>query len=527
MNTNKNKELSYEARMSLAITLYGAVDIASGAIFGKNRVIEKMDQLGVPKFESELTPKQRQVLEEKGHLIREVNLENPKQNILFDQEPSVGDFRDRAQNLEKPLNDGGVYHLDVSHGPNGWLVAHHLFHALKVQGVSMELADGTFVDPTVLEAVLAESGWNWQQSKFVIVLPVLKDIKEKADAYNTMYREAAEAASALEDAQAKYTEAMLKLGKNPAPAMFKPQSSGQPFTDDNRKPSWLGDAPASQEHPSFFDVPRTNSEINRESFRHVPFDVLERVFKTLDREMVLKMYSLELNEYEAIKEALKCGFQVLWQKSTAMLYVTDIPISSQAGIEGFAAYIQDTRKAERRLNQASHRITRRFILNARLDSMPVRRMELNNLPISMVVNDFTGWRRVAAMRYYGLSEAEVGGFLRSVRSGYRAIIKADGTLGGDSVMPVDKEKGFGGHLVYEKGAGLIGGDISPERHQELMSAFRKIQQYPTGFYMKEPVPTQPADVSDDFQGEQLNGTIELPEKENFDNPPTPEEPPQS
>lgn len=125
---------------------------------------------------------------------------------------------------DKKLNDVGTHHLNVPHGPEGFLTAWKLFEGLKAQGASLEMADGTFVAPEVLNAVLSgpDGFGDWSATKFIIVLPVDDRLKEKAQEYNHAQRDIAEAAAALEEAHQKLNEAQAKFAQVRGSAPVQP-----------------------------------------------------------------------------------------------------------------------------------------------------------------------------------------------------------------------------------------------------------------------------------------------------------------
>lgn len=113
------------------------------------------------------------------------------------------------------LDNVGTHHLTVPHGPEGFLIAWHLFQGLKAQGASLEMQDGTFVAPEVLDAVLAgpDGFGDWRDTKFIIQLPDHARLIEKAAEYNAAQEAAAQATWALEEAHKNYTAAVAAFNE--------------------------------------------------------------------------------------------------------------------------------------------------------------------------------------------------------------------------------------------------------------------------------------------------------------------------
>lgn len=131
--------------------------------------------------------------------------------------------QEQRNEANDPLNVG-THHLQVPYGPEGFLIAWQLFQGLRDQGVSLEMQDGTFVAPEVLDAVLngPDGFGDWANTKFIIQLPDDDRLMEKASEFNAAQEAAAQAQWAFEEAKKKLEEATTAFNQVRGQAPVQP-----------------------------------------------------------------------------------------------------------------------------------------------------------------------------------------------------------------------------------------------------------------------------------------------------------------
>jgi len=377
-----------------------------------------------------------------------------------------------------------VHHLEVPYGPNGYLIAWHLYHALKEQGASLELADGTPVHPAVLDSVLKgpDGFGDWVSTQFTIVLPVSQPISEKAAEFNAAQEAAAQASIALEEAQTHHQEALDKLN-----AMLGVEKA----------------SPAAQGESAFVPTPK------RELLKHYTASDMRNKILLEGEEKFAELFGVSKAEIHAFLLAYKTGLRQVIAADGTYRSAT-IPVNP---LEGFFGYLIWEKGTPEELT---------FDLSGpiRAHDREKRRSYLASLPYDQVLHEHARMNGFGFMEKYGVSLGEYQGFDAARHTGVRQVVSPDG----QSHRPMSllgAGNGFFDHLAWEKVhpdgskslvlqrepvAGYIGysagisnvrrtllnvdgGDIGQEEAARLLESFQKLQQETAGgpfFMLKNP-----------------------------------------